>query len=90
MAATTSDFLSLAPQVAQATAAAGSKSLPPPAGGGCPGGLARPPGQRRAGPFVPRIAGPTRSLVGPSRQFLRDLNGSVGVDPNLKRTGTQE
>ena len=60
MAATTSDSLSLAPQVAQATAAAGSRSLPPPAGGG------------------------------PSRQFLRGLNGSVGVDPNRERTGTQE
>ncbi len=44
MAATTSDSLSLAPQVAQATAAAGSKSLPPPAGGGCLGAWPSPPG----------------------------------------------
>ena len=78
------------PQVAQATAAAGLGSLPSPAGGGRLGGLARPPRRRRVGPFSPRISGPCGSLVGPSQQFLRDLNGSVGVAPYRKRTGTQE
>ncbi len=78
------------PQVAQATAAAGLGSLPSPAGGGRLGGLARPPRRRRVGPFPPRISGPCGSLVGPSHQFLRDLNGSVGVAPYRKRTGTQE
>ncbi len=77
------------PQVAQATAAAGLGSLPSPAGGGRLGGLARPPRRRRVGPFFPRISGPCGSLVGPSH-LLRDLNGSVGVAPYRKRTGTQE
>ncbi len=31
-----------------------------------------------------------RHFLGPSQQFLRALNGSVGQDPNCKRKGTQE
>ena len=45
MVATTSDPLFPRPQVVQATAVAGNRSLPPPTGGGCLGGLARPPRQ---------------------------------------------
>ena len=37
MAPTTADSLSLGPQVAQATVETGSRSFPPPAGGGCLG-----------------------------------------------------
>ena len=78
MVATTSAPLSLVPQVAPATAAAGSRFLPAQWRG------------RRAGPLPPRISDPYRSLVGPSQRFLRALNGSVGQDPNCKRKGTQE
>ena len=90
MAAAASDPLSPVPQVAQATAAAGSRSLPASAQGGPRRGLARPRRGRRVGPFNPRISDPYFSLVGPSQPFLRDLNGSVGYAPNRKRTGTQE
>ena len=50
MAATASDPLSLVPQVAQATAAAGNGSLPASARGGRRRGLARPLRRRRVGP----------------------------------------
>ena len=36
------------------------------------------------------LTAPLPSLVGPSQQFLRYLNGSVGAAPNRKRLGTQE
>ena len=90
MGATTAGPLSPVPQVAQATGAEGSRSIPLPAGGGCLGSLARLPRQRRAGPSIPWIPGPVASLVGTSHPFVRDLNGSVGAAPNRKRTGTQE
>ena len=56
------------------------------AGGAWPG----PTGGDGSDRSPPRIAGPCASLVGPSQQFLRALNGSVGEDPNCKRIGTQE
>ena len=90
MVATTSAPLSLVPQVAPATAAAGSRFLPAQWRGGPRWGLARPHRGRRAGPLPPRISDPYRSLVGPSQRFLCALNGSVGQDPNCKRKGTQE
>ena len=90
LASRTSDPLSSVPQVAQATAAAGNRSLPSAVRGGGRRGLANPLRPRRAGPSGPRTEGPCGSLVGPPHPFLRDLNGSVGTDPNRKRTGTQE
>ena len=65
------------PSLPQCREAAGG-AWPGPTGGD---GSDRPP---------PRIPGPCGSLVGPSQQFLRALNGSVGDAPNRKRTGTQE
>ena len=49
-----------------------------------------PPGGGGSDRVVLGLSDPCVSLVGPSQQFLRDLNGSVGHAPNRKRTGTQE
>ncbi len=90
MATTASDPLSPVPQVAQATAAAASRSLPAQcreAPGGAWPGPAGGDGSDRAPLGFPD---PCWSLVGPSQQFLRALDGSVGEAPNRKRIGTQE
>ncbi len=91
MAATPVEPLPARSQLAPASAATTHSFLPAAVQAGvCQGGLARPPWQRRVGPFPPRILGPFASLVGPSHPFLRVLHGSVGTDPYRKRIGIQE
>ena len=91
MATAAADPLFPVPQVAIATVAAGNRSLPAAGRGGPPVGPGQaPPGGDGSDRVLPGLSGPCLSLVGPSQQFLRALNGSVGDAPNRKSKGTQE